>query len=177
MKVNRNLFVIKLILSILIIFSISLALCYRENIQTILVNFVANELDEEREKNVGEYNVVYWNDGLFQINHTASGDKLELQREDCIVILLDNIMDYKIKNKKLYVASNDGLGVVSENNFATLYINNYDESYEKDHFIWRNNTKIIYSKRYDDENILYIERFEDFKEEDKKVLNKIMKKE
>jgi len=66
--------------------------------------------------------------------------------------------------------------VVSENNFATLYINNYDESYEKDHFIWRNNTKIIYSKRYDDENILYIERFEDFKEEDKKVLNKIMKK-
>lgn len=147
----------------------------KDKIGRKVVEIVAWELDREREKEVGYYNVVEWNDGTFQINHSSSGNRFEMLKNNTTIVLLENISDYKVKNHQLYVCSEDGMAIITEDNMAMIYILNYDEERDKEHIVYKDDKQIIYSKNYNDKNISYIDGFEQFAERDKKVLKKMLK--
>ena len=156
------------VLAIVSIFSIYR---YRQTIATAFISTIAQRLDKEREEAVGEYNVLNWSDGIFQINHDSTGNKLELVYDDRRVVLLESIDDYKEYRSKLYIASKDGVAVISNDNIATIYI--FDDDF-KDYAIYRNGKQIIYSRNYSDEHIKYVDSVDEFLQADKKQLDKML---
>ena len=110
----------------------------------------------------------------FHINHN-----LELQKADSAIIILENITKYEVIEDKVYMCSEDGYAVISENGTATIYINNYNSEANtesnRDAEICRNGKRIVFSKRYNDPNIMYLENFEEFSDGDRKNFAKISK--
>ena len=165
----------RIITLILIVATLSSIYIYRKNIRQSFVKLIAYQLDKEREKDVGEYNIISWNNGKFQINHCLSENRLELLDKDCTVVLLRNISDYKIKKGKLYIISEDGYAVIDNNDTAFILITKYDEldKYSLEYEIVRNNKKIIYSKRYNNKDIVYWDNFNQFSSDEQKQLKKL----
>lgn len=143
----------------------------RQQISTAFISILAQRLDKEREIAVGEYNVLSWNDGIFQINHDSTGYKLELVYDDYTVVLLSNINDYKKRKSKLYIVSDDGAAVISNDNIANIFISNNDS---EDYTVYKNDKQIIYSQNYNDEHIKYVYDIDEFSLSDKKQLIKMI---
>lgn len=158
---------------IIVLGAVSIFSIYRhlQTIATAFISMIAQRLDKEREEAVGEYNVLNWSDGIFQINHDSTGNKLELVYDDHKVVLLESIDDYKEYRSKLYIASEDGVAVISNDNIATIYI--FDDDF-KDYAIYRNGKQIIYNRNYSDEHIKYVDSVDEFLQADKKQLDKML---
>lgn len=168
--------IIKVILIVIVVTSVASYLyTYRQDVVQGIVGLIASQLDKEREKDVGQYNIVNWNDGLFQINHSLSEDRLELIGEDYSVVLLKDISHYRIKKHTLYITANDGYAIIDENDNARILITEYDEldQYSLEYEIIQDNRRIIYSKCYNDEHIEYLDNFNQFSENEQKQLGKL----
>lgn len=150
---------------------------YTERQYTVqsIIALITSQLDKERERDVGQYNIVTWNDGLFQINHSLSEDRLELIREDYTVVLIKDISGYRIKKHTLYIAANDGYAIIDENDNARILITKYDEldKYSLEYEIMQDDRRIIYSKCYDDEYVTYLDSFNQFSNNEQRQLSKL----
>lgn len=138
---------------------------------------IASQLEAERQKEVGEYTVVDWNDGLFQINHYMAKDCLQMMNEDFTVVLLEDVSNYKSTMNNLYIVSSYGYAIIDKENNVQILITRYDEldknslQYEfKSNITGR---RMIFSKKYDDKHITYFESFDQFSEKAQKYLKEL----
>ncbi len=171
MQNKKYAFIITAIVIVLSIVSMFSIYKYRQAIANTFISMIAQRLDKEREQEVGEYNVLDWRDGIFQINHDATGNKLELVNDDHKVVLLERIDDYKEYGSKLYIVSQDGAAVLSSDNTAVICI--FDDSF-KDYTVYRNGKQVIYSRNYNDERIKYVDSLDEFLPTDKEQLTNII---
>ncbi len=144
----------------------------RHTIVEKIVELIAEELDRERELDVGTYTVVDWQDGKFRIMHKADGNRLEFIKDSDTVVLLEDIDDYNITNNRLYIYAQDGAAVISEDSVA--YICYFEISQEDEEYTVNNDGQsVIFSKSYEEDSINYLSDFEDFQESDRIILEKL----
>ena len=132
--------------------------------------------EHNRELETGSYNVVDWTDGTFQINQFLGERCLEMPKEDYNVILLDDVKDYKIKNKKLFIIAKQGYAVIDKDNNAQIFISLHEEGVKEEFSVYLEGVERLYSICYKDKHIKYLNSFDEFSEKDKKIFYKMQKK-
>ena len=125
---------------------------------------------------VGRDTVYVLGNGKFQILNTAGDRNLIMYRDDdgTIETLLRRVSKYKKVKGSLYVIGDTGYGVVDgKTNTCKLFI-----TVPKDEFIGMYNTDSegnvhTTSAFVEDEHVQYIESFDDFSENEKKIFVKL----
>ena len=141
----------------------------KENIVVGIFHVMFIGLEHNREEETGSYNVVDWADGTFQINQFYAIRYLEMPKENYNVILLRNVQDYKIKNKKLFIIAKQGYAVIDKENNAQIFISLHEEGTKDEFTSSYGGAERFYSICYKDKHIKYLNSFDEFSEKDKKV--------
>ena len=179
MQKSKKLLLILGIIFLSIIISISsLFITYKnkENIVVGIFHVMFIGLEHNREEETGSYNVVDWADGTFQINQFYAIRYLEMPKENYNVILLRNVQDYKIKNKKLFIIAKQGYAVIDKENNAQIFISLHEEGTKDEFTSSYGGAERFYSICYKDKHIKYLNSFDEFSEKDKKIFYKMQKK-
>lgn len=179
MQKSKKILLILGIIFLSIIISISsLFITYKnkENIVVGIFHVMFIGLEHIREEETGSYNVVDWTDGTFQINQFLGERGLEMPKEDYTVILLDDVKDYKIKNKKLFIIAKQGYAVIDKDNNAQIFISLHEEGVKEEFSVYLEGVERLYSICYKDKHIKYLNSFDEFSEKDKKIFYKMQKK-
>ena len=180
MQKSKKILVILGIIFLSIIISISsLFITYKnkENIVVGIFHVMFIGLEHIREEETGSYNVVDWTDGTFQINQLLGDRYLEMpKKEDYKVILLTDVQDYKIKNKKLFIMAKQGYAVIDKDNNAQIFISFHEKGMKKEFSVYFEGIERFYSICYKDKHIKYLNSFDEFSEKNKKIFYKMQKK-
>ncbi len=158
----------------IIIMAVTLVSIFKDEIRSSVTQLISYELERERSKEVGEYNILSWNDSKFQINHYSSGNQLDMIENEKTIVLLENIIKYKKETSKLYIITPDDQAIIDNNNIAYIHIGSYDPNNDKDVEIESKEKVFIYSKRYESDHIIYVESINDFETSDKEILEKLI---
>ena len=149
----------------------------RDNIVVGIFHIMFIGFEHNRELETGSYNVVDWTDGTFQINQFLGERCLEMpKKEDYKVILLTDVQDYKIKNKKLFIIAKQGYAVIDKENNAQIFISLHEEGTKDEFTSSYGGAERFYSICYKDKHIKYLNSFDEFSEKDKKLFYKMQKK-
>ena len=178
-KSKKVLLIIGIIFLSIIISISSLFITYKnkENIVVGIFHVMFIGIEHNREEETGSYNVVDWTDGTFQINQLLGDRYLEMpKKEDYKVILLTDVQDYKIKNKKLFIMAKQGYAVIDKNNNAQIFISFHEEGMKEEGSVYFEGVERFYSICYKDKHIKYLNSFDEFSEKDKKIFYKMQKK-
>ena len=106
----------------------------------------------------GKDTVLIWRD-KYDITVSISGASLDIYIDGYGQVVLDNVKDYDINRKTLYVLSDDGYAVIDDKNNCRVFISVPTEVLEYD-FI-------------EDEYIKYLSSYEEFTEREKEIFNKL----
>lgn len=142
--------------------------------ERITYNLIAGQLDRE-EKNrlkrkeaglpvAGRDTHLIWHD-KYTITKYSDVIILEFYANNERYRLLHKISDFKVKNDKLYVLSEEGYAVIDEKNICKIFINNIKES----HYV---ETDISVK----DNHLQYLSTFNEFSKEEKKTFKKLENK-
>lgn len=165
----------KVIITIfIIIMTVTLLSIFKEEIGRSIIQLISYEFERERLKEVDEYNILSWNDGKFQINHYSSGNQLDMMEDEKTIVLLENIIKYKKETSKLYIVTPDDQAIIDKNNIAYIHIGNYNPNTDKDIEIESKGKVLIYSRRYEANNIVYLESIKDFETRDRDIFEKLI---
>jgi|GEM_PF-1492697 len=165
----------KLMIVFVVLARIILSIFYFEAITTFFTEpFGVNKHMEYG--SVGRDTVYVLGNGKFQISNTAGARDLIMYRDDdgTIETLLRRVSKYKKVKGSLYVIGDTGYGVVDgKTNTCKLFI-----TVPKDEFIGMYSTDSegnvhITSAFVEDEHVQYIESFDDFSENEKKIFVKL----
>lgn len=158
----------------IIIMAVTLVSIFKEKIGSSVIQLISYEFERERLKEVGEYNILSWNDSKFQINHYSSGNQLDMIENEKTIVLLENIIKYKKETSKLYIITTDDQAIIDKNNIAYIHIGSYNPNNDKDVEIETKGKVLIYSRRYESDHIIYLESINDFETSDKEILEKLI---
>lgn len=148
----------------------------RDNIVVGIFHIMFIGFEHNRELETGSYNVVDWTDGTFQINQLLGDRYLEMpKKEDYKVILLTDVQDYKIKNKKLFIIAKQGYAVIDKENNAQIFISFHEEGMKEEGSVYFKGVERLYSICYKDKHIKYLNSFDEFSEKDKKIFDKMQR--
>ena len=150
-----------------------------------ITNFVTIKFWEEMFKvrrhteygDVGRDTVYVLGNGKFQILNTAGKRGLIMYREDDLgtETLLRRVSKYKKVKGTLYIISDDGYGVVEGNtNQCKLYITVPKDEFIKSYGFDSEGQMHTVSAFVEDEHIQYLESFDDFSDNEKKVFDKLV---
>jgi hypothetical protein len=142
---------------------------------------ISNQLEkEEKEREEmtanheivrGKDTVLIWNN-MYEIGHFSDGNHLSIQTENISDNILEKISKYKVRKKKLYIKSEEGYAVIDENNICRVFItvpaDDFVNGYSEDEY--GNRTYI--SRFIEDEHIIYLESYDDFSEDERKIFGK-----
>lgn len=155
-----------------------------KNISNVFWNTIGQQSDKEEAKwrdypygRPGK-DTVYWaGDGKFQILRGASDKELFMYDENKgLQTLLKDVTDYKVKKKFLYVISEEGYGVIDENeNICRLFISIEDAQYISGWSEDEDGTRKYISRYLNDEHITYLKSYDEFSS-DERVIFEGMKK-
>ena len=87
--------------------------------------------------------------------------------------VLQNITDYKTKGEKLYVVSEEGYAVIDKDSFCRVCITVPADEFINGYIVAKDGSKFSHSGFLEYDNILYLSKFEDFTEDERKILNKM----
>lgn len=122
-----------------------------------------NREEAERERRMangelvrGRDTILIWGN-LYEIGHYYDGNDLTLEGQEVSGCILENIKEYKVKGDKLYVISDDGYATIDRENICRVYMTEGEQISEK----------------IEIEKILYLNSYEEFSNEEKKVFEKM----
>lgn len=148
--------------------------------------FIVPSLDKEMERRkeikslgepvTGRKTVEIWED-MYEISRQTVEDGkilyLDISTQDIQELVLDNIIDYKIKNDTLYVYSKEGYAVIRQSNVCRVYITIPPEEYEKGYYVDEKGTSHYYSKVEDCDFVRYLSSFDEFLKHEQKILKEL----
>ena len=180
MKNKKALIIVIFIIASLIIGYIAIN---KEFLVTRLFMAIDKRLDYERSLNVGDdFNQISFGPDLqFEINHCKDGNNLEYVYREFHKkerhILLESEFLYNICDNKMYVATKSGCAVIEEDSgICRIYLNKgYENEFSYDCTEDKYGYKIYGFQKFEHENVIYLSDFEDFSEDEKKILNKMLK--
>lgn len=143
---------------------------------------IANQLDreeKEREEKIanneivrGKDTVLVWNN-LYEIGHFSDGKHLSIKTGDINDNILEKIYSYKVSKNKLYICSEEGYAVIDDNNFCKVFVTvpavNFVNGYSEDEY----GNRLYISRFVEDEHIMYLENYDDFSENERKMFNRL----
>ena len=98
-----------------------------------------------------------------------------MPKKDYDVILLDDVKNCKIKNKKLFVIAKQGYAVIDKENYVQIFILFHEEGMKDEFSVYIKGVERLYSICYKDRHIKYLNSFDEFSEKDKKIFDKMQK--
>jgi len=168
-----------LLLVIAIVGVILVAINYKSITQFVSIKFW-EEVFKTRQHtaygDIGRDTVCVVGNGKFQILNTAGNRGLIMYRDDDLGIetLLDRVSKYKKVKGNLYVISDEGYGFVdSKTNQCKLYITVPKDEFIKFYGFDSEGQMHTVSAFVEDEHIQYLESFNDFSENEKKIFDKL----
>lgn len=173
--------VIILIVSLILMFNIKPILNY---ISDAFWNFISAQLDKEeteREKIIkdggivrGKDTVLIW-ENKFEI--WSQNDELQLSflRNDLDENILIGIRKYKIIRKKLYIVAKEGYAVIDKDSLCRVYITVPPDEFVSGYSIDDQGVKHTKSRFVEDNDIQYLNAYEDFTTEEKEAFEKMDK--
>lgn len=155
-----------------------------KNISNIFWNVVGQQLDKEETKwkdypygRPGK-DTVYWiGDGKFQLLKSVDDRELCMYDENKMLrTLLKDVVDYKVKEKLLYVISAEGYGIIDESeNICRLFIvvedSQYISGWSEDE---EGNRKYI-SRYLNDTHITYLKSYDEFSGNERAIFERMKK--
>ena len=158
-----------IVIACIIVGAVCLTAVFKSEIKSTVVRMITYELEREREKEVGEYNILSWNDGKFQINHYSSGSQLNMIENEKTIVLMEGVIDFKEKNDRLYIITSGDQAVIDRNDIAYIHIENSRYDPDNDIEIESNGKTYVYSSRYESDSIVYLESVSEFFEADQEI--------
>ena len=95
-----------------------------------------------------------------------------MPKKDYDVILLDDVKNCKIKNKKLFIIAKQGYAVIDKENNVQIFILFHEEGMKDEFSVYIKGVERLYSICYKDRHIKYLNSFDEFSEKDKKIFDK-----
>lgn len=144
--------------------------------------FLAKQFEkEEKERNESKYGdigrdtVYVLSDGKFQILNFPSGRDFIMYHDNQVIkTLLRRVSKYKKAKKKLYIISEEGYGIADGNtNKCKLFITVPIDEFIRGYGVDSEGNKHVISKFVEDENVQYLESFDDFTDEEKEIFEKM----
>ena len=148
-------------------------------------NYIYEELDKEekeRQKRIkngeivaGKDTILIW-ENMYEIGHFPYDNELTVKTKDVSGDLLYDVKKHKVKEKKLYVVYESGYAVIDKNNLCRVFLTVPEgellDIYSKD-----GKKKFTFQiEKVDEEHIIYLSDFNQFTEEERKILNNLSKK-
>lgn len=150
-------------------------------------NFIAEELDKEEQARMekiangeivaGKDTVLIW-ENKYEIGHFPNGNHLVTHRNGSIGLLdvvLEKITNYKVKKEKLYIVSEEGYAVIDKNNLCKVYVTVPEDKFINGYTIDEQGNKSYISRYIENDNIQYLSGFDEFSENEQKLLKKLQK--
>ena len=138
-------------------------------------NSIYEEIDRE-EKNgkivAGKDTILIWGN-MYEIGHFPCDNELTVKTKDLRGVLLHDVKKHKVKENKLYVISGVGYAVIDKNNLCRVFLTVPEgellDIYSKD-----GKKKFTFQiEKVDEEHIIYLSDFNQFTEEERKILNNL----
>lgn len=150
-------------------------------------NFIAEQLEKEEQERqqkiengeivAGKDTILIW-ENKYEIGHFPNGNHLVIHRNGSIGLIdaiLEKVTTYKVKKEKLYVVSEEGDAVIDKNNLCKVYVTTPADEFVNDYTLDEQGNKSYISRYIENENIQYLSSFDEFSDEEQKVLNKLKK--
>lgn len=151
----------------------------------IFWDFVGNQLDKEENKRLeaiengeivrGKDTVLIWGN-MYEIGHYYDGNHLSIENKETVGIILKKVVEYKNKNGKLYIVSDEGYAVIDKNNLCRVFITVDDEEFVNGYTEDADGNRTYISRKIECENIEYLSEYNDFSSEEKDLFKKMLKK-
>lgn len=154
----------------------------REFLVTRLFMAIDERLDYERSLDYGyDFTKISFGPNLqFEITHCKDGNNLEyvyreFHKKERHILLKSEFL-YNICDNKMYVATKSGCAVIEDSGICRIYLNKgYENEFSYDCTEDKYGYIIYGFQKFEHENVIYLSDFEDFSEDEKKVLNKMLK--
>ncbi len=165
MKKKYILIIVSSILILVIACNIKPILHYTSELFWDIVCEQLNREEAERERKTsngelvrGRDTILIWGN-LYEIGHYYDGNDLTLEGQNVSGCILENIKDHKVKGDKLYVISDEGYATIDTENICKVCVGEGEQISQKIEF----------------EKILYLNSYDEFSNEEKKVFEKMSK--
>lgn len=145
-------------------------------------NFVVTQFDKEekeRQQRVengeivrGKDTILIW-ENMYVIGHYYDSNYLNMEGNGFSNIILEKVKKHKVKNKKLYILSEEGYAIIDKNNICRVFITVPKEEFVNGYSTDNECIQHPISRFVNDEHIQYLSSYDDFATEEKAVFKKM----
>ncbi len=147
-----------------------------------LISYLIEEQEREWQEAIergeiipGRDTMLIWNN-QYEMLHGGDGDGFFIHYKDGLIDkIVDKVTEYKKKNEKLFILSEEGYVTVDENDLCKVYVTVPKEEFVSGYSMDDYGNKKYFSRFIEHEKITYLKSFDEFTEEEKKVFNKMEK--
>ena len=149
----------------------------------IFWNFVGNQLDKEENKRLeaiengeivrGKDTVLVWKN-MYVIGHYSDGNDLSIETKEIDGTILKKVVEYKKKNGKLYIVSDEEYAVIDKNNLCRVFITVDYEKFVNGYTEDADGNRTYISRKIECENIEYLSEYDNFSSKEKDLFKKMI---
>lgn len=174
-------FLISAIIGLLILIFLIIHFGYKLNGEVDLFSyFIFKQLEREDEirRNkiengeivAGKDTALIWGN-IYEIWNQSGDYRLSIETKNLTRNILEKIQNYKKIDNCLYIVSEEGFAVIDENNLCRAYVTVPETEFVNGYSIDSEGNKVYYSRFIEDDNIQYLDDYDDFTDDEKNVFD------